>query len=146
MYVCMYVCIVCIPSILLLQFVRKLTVFLQFGQVPDTRVWPPRVLGPVPDRHGVPATVHGPIDHRHLQAREATREEHEAVLHAPPPAPRLPALLPEQDQAAVPDVAGLRAVAQARAAHAPAVVAFRREGESSLSLVQLKRNRLLLKI
>lgn len=67
--------------------------FSQLGEVFDTCVWAPRVLGSLPDWHGVPTAVHGLIDHWHLKAWKTRREEHPAMLYTSPPAPCLLALL-----------------------------------------------------
>lgn len=65
----------------------------QLGEVPDTFIWAPRILGSLPHRHGVPTTVHGLINHRHFKAWKARREEHPAMLDTSTSTPCLLAFL-----------------------------------------------------
>ena len=69
----------------------------QLGEIFNTCIWPPRVLGPLSHRYGISTTLHGAINHWDLKAWKTRRSKHQGMCYTPSPTSCLLAFLKTKD-------------------------------------------------
>lgn len=106
---------------------------IQLGEVSDTCIRPPRILGSLPNRHGISATLHCALHYWDFKTRKTWRKEHQAVLNTPTPASCVLAIIEAQNKIVVQNVIGFCTIAQACSIHRHLVETLCRKGESHIT-------------